>query len=164
MNSTKPIPKIIFQQMEQEDLDKVMAIEREAFPDPWHVSFFKRELRSRKKHTHCYVARIDNIIVGYIVFYVFCGEGHIMNIAVDAEYRRQGVAKYLLSSALEIVSKEAGNEVFLEVGANNTPAKQLYRQFGFKVYGIRKKYYRNGEDAFVLRKDVEYENSQRSTN
>lgn len=150
--------------MEQEDLDEVMAIEREAFPDPWHVSFFKRELRSRKKHTHCYVARINNNIVGYIVFYIFCGEGHIMNIAVDAEYRRQGVAKYLLSSALEIVRKEAGNEVFLEVGANNTPAKQLYRQFGFKVYGIRKRYYRNGEDAFILRKDVEYETSQHSTN
>ena len=44
------------------------------------------------------------------------------------------------------------------------PAKQLYRQFGFKVYGIRKRYYRNGEDAFILRKDVEYETSQHSTN
>ena len=125
MSSIESSPNIIFQQMEQEDLDEVMAIEREAFPDPWHVSFFKRELQSRKKHTHCYVARIDNNIVGYIVFYIFCGEGHIMNIAVDAEYRRQGVAKYLLSSALEIVRKEAGNEVFLEVGANNTPRKTI---------------------------------------
>lgn len=164
MGSNELSQNIIFQQMEQEDLDKVMAIEREAFPDPWHVSFFKRELQSRKKHTHCYVARIDNNIVGYIVFYIFCGEGHIMNIAVDADYRRRGIAKYLLSSALEIVRKEAGNEVYLEVSANNTPAKQLYRQFGFKVYGIRKKYYRNGEDAFILRKDVEYETSQFSTN
>ena len=150
--------------MEQEDLDKVMEIEREAFPDPWHVSFFKRELRSRKRHTHFYVARIDNEIVGYIVFYIFCGEGHIMNIAVDADYRRRGIAECLLSSALEIVRKEAGNEVYLEVGANNTPAKQLYRKFGFRVYGIRKRYYRNGEDAFILRKDVEYETFERPTN
>lgn len=160
MITRKPFRDILFQHMEQEDLRQVMAIEKEAFPDPWHISFFKRELRSRKKHTHCYVAKINNNVIGYIVFYIFCGEGHIMNIAVDSAFRRQGVARYLISSALEIVRRQSGNEVYLEVAANNTPAKQLYRQLGFKIYGIRKKYYRNGEDAYILRKEVQFETSQ----
>ena len=151
----KPYPEIIFEQMQQEDLQQVMTIEKESFSDPWHISTFKRELRQRKKYTHFYVARQNNEVIGYIVFYIFCGEGHIMNIAVASEYRRRGVAKYLLACALEVVRNNAGEEVFLEVAVNNTAAQGLYRQFGFEVYGIRKRYYSNGEDAYVLRKEMQ---------
>ncbi len=154
MTIEKPYPEIIFEQMQQKDLEQVMAIENEAFPDPWSESFFKQELRKRKTYTHLYIARLNNEVIGYIVFYIFRCEGHILNIAVASEYRRCGVAKYLLASALEIVRKNAGEEVFLEVSVNNTAARGLYRQFGFEVYGIRKRYYSNGDDAYVLRKEV----------
>ncbi|RKU18372.1 ribosomal-protein-alanine N-acetyltransferase [Candidatus Poribacteria bacterium] len=155
MTIEKPYPEITFERMQQKDLEQVMAIEKEAFPDPWSKSFFKQELRKRKTYIHLYIARLNNKVVGYIVFYLFRGEGHIMNIAVAAEYRRCGVAKYLLASALEVVRKNAGEEVFLEVSVNNTAAQELYKQFGFEVDGIRKRYYSNGEDAYVLRKEVQ---------
>ena len=155
MTIEKPYPEIIFEQMQQKDLEQVMKIEKEAFPDPWSESFFKQELRKRKTYAHLYITRLNNQVIGYIVFNVFRCEGHILNIAVASEYRRCGVAKYLLASALEIVQKNAGEEVFLEVSVNNTAAQGLYRQFGFEVYGIRKRYYSNGEDAYVLRKEVQ---------
>ncbi len=155
MKVEKPFPEIIFEQMQQKDLEQVMAIEKAAFPDdPWHVSFFKRELHKRKTYTHLYVARLNNRVIGYIVFYIFCGEGQIMNIAVASEYRRRGVATYLLASALEIAQKNRGREIFLEVAVNNTAARGLYKQFGFEVYGTRKRYYHNGEDAYILRKEI----------
>ena len=154
MTLAKPYPDIIIDQMQQDDLEQVMAIEKEAFLDPWHISFFKRELRKSKKHVQLYVARLNNEVIGYIVYYIFSGEGHIMNIAVAAKYRRQGVAKYLIASALENVQKHAADEVFLEVAVSNTPALQLYRHFGFEVFGIRKKYYSNGDNAYVLRKEI----------
>ncbi|MDE0089507.1 MAG: ribosomal protein S18-alanine N-acetyltransferase [Candidatus Poribacteria bacterium] len=155
MTIEKPYPEIIFEQMQQKDLEQVMVIEKESFPDPWSESFFKKELRKRKKYTHLYIARLNNEVIGYIVFYIFRCEGHILNIAVASEYRRRGVAKYLLASALEIVRKNAGKEIFLEVSVNNIAAQGLYRQFGFEVYGIRKRYYSNGEDAYVLRKEIQ---------
>lgn len=155
MTIEKPYPEITFEQMQQKDLEQVMAIEKEAFPDPWSKSFFKQELRKRKTYIHLYIARLNNEVVGYIIFYIFRSEGHILNIAVAAEYRRHGVAKYLLASALEVVRKNAGEEVFLEVSVKNTAAQELYKQFGFEVYGIRKRYYSNGEDAYVLRKEVQ---------
>ena len=154
MKIEKPFPEIIFEQMQQEDLQQVMSIEKEAFPDPWHISTFKREIRARKKHAYFYVARLPDKVIGFIVFHIFHGEGHIMNIAVGSEYRRRGVAKYLLASALEIIRQNEGEEVFLEVAVNNTAARGLYKQFGFEVYGTRKRYYSNGEDAYVLRKVV----------
>ena len=142
--------------MQKEDLSQVMGIEKEAFPDPWHVSFFKRGLRKRKSHTHYHVARLNNEVIGYIVYYIYSGEAHIMNIAVASEYRRRGVAKFLLASALEITRKHEVEQVFLEVAVSNTAALHLYRQFGFEVFGTRKRYYRTGEDAYVLLKENKY--------
>lgn len=147
-----PIPDILFEQMQLEDLPQVMKLENEAFPDPWHESIFKRELKKRKKQTHLYVARLDDNVIGYIVFCIYSGEGHIMNIVVDSPYRRRGVGKYLLESFLEIVQKNAVNEVYLEVSVNNSAALKLYQKFEFQVFGVRKRYYGNGDDAYVLRK------------
>lgn len=156
MTTVKPIPELLFECMQQDDLQQVMTIENESFPDPWHISFFRRSLHPRKKNMHLYVARLNNKVIGYVVFYINCGEAHIMNIAVTSEYRRRGVAKYLLASALNIVQQHKVNEIFLEVAVKNTAARQLYKHFGFEVYGIRKRYYPNGGDAYVLRKEVQH--------
>ncbi len=153
----KPLPDILIERMQYEDLKQVIDIEKDAFPDPWHVSFFKRQLHpKRKKHMHLYVARLPEKIIGYIVFYINSGEAHIMNIAVATNYRRQGVAKYLLASALEIIKTNAADMIFLEVAENNNAALQLYRQFGFEVYGKRKRYYHNGRDAYVMQKHLQH--------
>ena len=75
-----------------------------------------------------------------------------MNIAVATEYRRRGVARFLLASALEVVSDNAGEVIFLEVGVDNGAARELYKQFGFEIYGVRKRYYSGGGDAYTMRK------------
>ena len=150
----KPIPEIQIERMQREDLQQVMAIEKEAFPDPWHKSFFKRQLRKGKKHSHLYVAKLDDKVIGYIVFYVFSGEGHILNIAIDTGYRRRGIGKYLLEFALEIIKKNDVEEVYLEVSVKNTAALELYKKYQFQVFGVRKRYYSNGDDAYVLRKEM----------
>lgn len=154
MTIIKPIPEIQIERMQREDLQQVMAIEKDAFPDPWHESFFKRELRKKKKHSHLYVAKLDDKVIGFIVFYVFSGEGHIHNIAVDIAYRRRGIGKYLLEFALEIIKKNDVEEVYLEVSVKNTAALELYRKYQFQVFGVRKRYYSNGDDAYVLRKEM----------
>jgi ribosomal protein S18 acetylase RimI-like enzyme len=41
------------------------------------------------------------------------------------------------------------NEIILEVGINNIPAKTLYERVGFKLIKEIKNYYLNGEDALV---------------
>ena len=159
MRIIKPLPNIEFEQMQIDDLQQVMVIEEEAFPEPWHISFFKRELRKERKHPRLYVGRLKDKILGYIVFYVTGSECHILNIAVEAVHRRQGIGKYLLECTLEIVRKRGANEVFLEVSVKNTAALELYKRYDFQVFGVRKRYYSNGDDAYVLRKEVKYDNS-----
>ncbi len=154
MKIDKPFPKIQIEQMTKDDLKQVMEIEKDSFPDPWHVSFYKRLLHTRKEHSYLYVARLHNEVIGYVVLYINCGEAHIMNIAVAAEHRRQGVGRTLMLFALNIIKTNDADVVFLEVAVNNSAACQLYRQFGFEVYGRRKRYYRNGGDAYVMRKEI----------
>ncbi len=152
MKIEKPFPGIVFDRMGQEDLEQVMLIENASFPKPWRVSFFERQLRYPQKSTFCYVARLKDEVLGYIVFNFVCDEAHILNIAVDPDLRQQGVGRYLLASALDFVRKQSGTMVYLEVGVNNSAAQHLYGQFGFEVCGVLKRYYSDGEDAYIMRK------------
>ena len=137
------------------DLQQVMKIENECFDNPWSETDFTLALKQPKSYEHVYVARRENTVVGYIVFTVLHEEAQILNLAVPAAYRRQGIGRYLLASALETIRASDGHEVFLEVAVNNLPAQYLYRQFGFRICGIRKNYYGRYKDAYVLRKGVE---------
>ena len=147
----KPFPTLAFEKMQLSDLQQVMAIENEAFTTPWNASSFRMGLRNPKPNEHFYIARLNEQIVGYVVFRIVCDEGHLFNLAVAAAYRRRGLAKYLLAATLEIIAANGGRDVFLEVNVANVAAQNLYRQFGFRICRLRKNYYGFRQDAYVLR-------------
>ena len=142
----------MFEPMCLADLQQILAIENECFEDPWSARYFKLSLKRPKSYEFFYVARCEGTVMGYIVFAVLYEEGHILNIAVPAIYQRQGIGRFLLASALDMIQGREGCEVFLEVSVSNLPAQYLYRQFGFRICGIRKNYYGRHKDAYVFRK------------
>lgn len=147
-----PSLELVFEPMRLRDLQQVLEIENACFENPWSKVSFMLHLKRPKAYEHFYVARHQDTVAGYIVFNVLCEEGHILNIAVQPRYQRQGIGKYLLASALEIVRAQEGHVVFLEVAVSNLPAQYLYRQFGFRICGIRKHYYGHRKDAYLFRK------------
>lgn len=145
--------------MRPEDLDEVMAIEVESFSLPWTEEMFLSELRAGE-HAENLVARAvveegtKPQIVGYICLWVLEDELHINNIAVHPQFRQQGIAQRLLSYALELGRKRGVKSAVLEVRASNRAAQALYEKFGFKVVGVRRRYYTHPtEDALIMRKD-----------
>ena len=137
------------------DLQVVQKIENECFENPWSETYYTLSLKRPRSYEYFYVARHENTIVGYIVFSILHEEAHILNLAVPIACRRQGIAKYLLASALNMIQTHHGREVFLEVAVSNLPAQYLYRRFGFRICGIRKNYYGRAKDAYVFRKGEE---------
>ncbi len=131
-----------------------MVIENACFDAPWAESYFRLALQYPRPYEHFYLARRAQHIVGYIVFSIIAGDGHILNLAVPPAHRRQGIAKYLIAAALERIAAADGLAVFLEVAVSNLPAQMLYRRFGFRICGIRKNYYGRSKDAYVFRKGV----------
>ena len=134
-----------------DDLSAVLKIEHEAFNSPWSKSTFCEGISGKYPHTHFLVGRHQGNPIAYINFVVVDGDCHITNLAVASDFRRFGVAKYMLAKSLDQMKILGGKQVFLEVRTSNVAAQRLYRQFGFYINSIRKKYYSdNGEDAYIL--------------
>src|SRR5947209_1298328 len=133
------------------DLPAVLALERRAFPTPWSLAMFVLELS--KPSGICLAAMRDERLAGYLICSRYERVWHIMNVAVDPDHRRQGLATALLNRLLERVADGGGEDArfTLEVRRSNGGAIELYERFGFKVAGLRRRYYQdNGEDALVM--------------
>ena len=73
-----------------------------------------------------------------------------MNVAVEPELRRQGVASALLGHLFETADRE-GEQYTLEVRPSNHEAIAMYERFGFHSAGLRRGYYHdNKEDALIM--------------
>lgn len=149
--------KLLIRPMQPSDLDQVVGIEELSFPHPWTRDQFTTELE-REPFSRCHVAIREGVgdipesraVVGFIMDWLIVDELHINNLAVAPEGRRKGVAAALLGHSIDEAINMGAAWCQLEVRALNLPARELYRQFGFKVLGMRKGYYKGGEDAILM--------------
>jgi ribosomal-protein-alanine N-acetyltransferase len=129
------------------DLPAVLAIERRSFTTPWSLAMFVLELS--KPSGICLAATIDGRLGAYLVCSRYADVWHLMNVAVDPERRRAGIATSLLRRMVEIAGPEA--RYTLEVRTSNRPAIAMYERLGFRAAGHRRGYYHdNGEDALIM--------------
>ncbi len=140
----------IIRDMHQSDLPAITAIERDTYEYPWSNGIFRDCLLAG--YTSVVLER-DGEVIGYGIMSVAAGEAHLLNICVSKEWRRQGIGRGLLQYLLERAQRFATDRIFLEVRPSNKPALDLYDTLGFKVVGVRERYYkasRGNEDAVVL--------------
>jgi ribosomal-protein-alanine N-acetyltransferase len=129
------------------DLPEVLSIERRSFTAPWSLAMFVLEL-SRPSGV-CLAARSGGELIGYLICSRHQTVRHVMNVAVDLEYRCLGIASALLRRLFDIAGDR--DRYALEVRASNTEAVAMYESFGFRISGIRRRYYHdNGEDAVIM--------------
>lgn len=139
------------------DVDGVVAIEREAFSDPWSPKSF-RELLGRGDVLFDVAVRAGTegeSVVGFVIVYTVDHEGDLANIAIEAAARGRGEGRRLLRHALGSARARGVEHLFLEVRESNLAARALYDSEGFMEVGRRAKYYvRPVEDALILRKEL----------
>jgi ribosomal-protein-alanine acetyltransferase len=138
------------------DVEAIMAIETATFDhDAWSTESMLSELES--DHTF-YLVALDpahpDALAGYAGLLAPSGspEADIQTIAVEPSARRHGLGReFMVRLIAEAVSRGA-SEVFLEVRADNPPARALYDSLGFEQIAVRKRYYQpDNVDAQVLR-------------
>ncbi|HYZ27953.1 MAG TPA: ribosomal protein S18-alanine N-acetyltransferase [Thermoleophilaceae bacterium] len=126
----------------------MIAIERRSFPTPWSLAMFVLELS--KASGICLAAVEADELIGYCVCSRYDTVWHLMNVAVDPDRRREGIAAALLTRLFEEADRP-GEQYTLEVRPSNAGAIALYESFGFKRAGVRKGYYHdNKEDALIM--------------
>ena len=77
-------------------------------------------------------------------------EIEILRIGVVADFRRNGIANQLLDF-LESLRKK--REILLEVKSENFAAIGLYQKKGFINFAVRKRYYPDGKDAILMKRE-----------
>ncbi len=98
----------------------------------------------------------EGAVCGLMVFRIVADEAEILNLAVDANRRRQGTGSRLIEDVIA-ASKAAGvRKIFLEVRDSNEAGRKFYSRMGFIEAGRRLQYYQQPvEDALVLVLKVE---------
>ena len=138
------------------DLPEIMKLETASFAnDAWPEETFKSELAA--KHTYYILALEENVVVGYAGLSKLPGsdQADIQTIAVREDKRGLGIGKKLMDTLTLQATELGAKEIFLEVRADNSAAQKLYKLFGFKQIGTRKKYYQpDGVDAFIMKTDM----------
>jgi ribosomal-protein-alanine N-acetyltransferase len=136
------------------DLNSIDSIEQRAYRTPWSRSMFASELA--KASSVCIGAFDADRLIGYVVNSRYVDAWHIMNVAVDPDFRRRGVATRLLEQVFELTKDDQRRGYTLEVRVSNDRAIDLYERLGFVRQGIRRGYYTdNREDALIMWKDPE---------
>jgi ribosomal-protein-alanine N-acetyltransferase len=151
------------------DLPQVIAIERRVFPTPWSLAMFVLEL---SKQSGICLAATDSAVDGgdrvhlasgdeleveqqpHLLGYLICSRydtvWHVMNVAVDIDHQRMGLASAMLAELYARVD-DRDARFTLEVRRSNAVAIHLYEREGFRAAGMRRRYYQdNGEDALVM--------------
>ena len=138
--------------MQSIHVPQVAALEKLCFRDPWSENSIAGELSNPLS---LWLVAVDgDCVTGYVGSQSVMGETDMMNIAVDPNYRRQGVAAALIGELVRQLKDQGNHCLTLEVRASNDAAIKLYEKLGFAQTGRRPNYYRSPkEDALILRKE-----------
>ena len=139
----------VIRRMTINDVDGVHAIEAATFARPWSKQDFVKEMTTNACARYL-VAEKDGAVIGYAGAWIVLDEAHVTNVAVDQDFRGQGVGRQLTAALMQYASNLGVVYATLEVRKSNEAAKRLYQSLGFEYVGVRKRYYEdNGEDALL---------------
>ena len=137
--------------MEFRDIKKVVELEEKYVLESLGEKLLASELSEKNNGVSFYVIENDDVVIGYIGRYYFFQEAEVLNFVVDESYQRQGYGQKLFDKMVKDMKDV--KKITLEVRASNIKGINFYTKNGFKQVGVRKKYYKNGEDALLLLKE-----------
>ncbi len=130
------------------DVAAVADLERLLFgADAWNEAQVREELTGERRQAWV----VGDPVVGYAVTLAAGDVVDLQRIAVHPGHQRQGLARRLLEAAVGAARTARADRVLLEVSAANTAALAFYAAAGFVEIDRRRRYYRDGTDAVVMR-------------
>ena len=131
------------------DMPEVLRIEQQAFEYPWTDEDFLCCLRQR----NCIgmVAERDHQVVGFMVYELHKNKLRILNFAVAAEFRRQGVGTQMVLRLIDKLSQQRRNEILLEVRERNLDGQLFFKTQSFVATNVLRRHYDDtDEDAYIM--------------
>lgn len=128
-------------------IEACLALDRRSLGGLWSTSQWQAELADPARPVLGLLQgeQLWALASGWLIL----DELHITAVAVDPRRRRRGLGRRVLEGLLEEGRQRGAERATLEVASGNDAARGLYRALGFREAGIRRGYYRNGEDALI---------------
>ena len=131
-----------------DDVAAVVALEALLFgPDAWNEAQVREELTGERRSGWV----VGDPVVGYAMTLSAGDVVDLQRVAVHPDHQRQGLAGLLLDAAVAAGRADRADRMLLEVSAANTAALAFYAGLGFVEIDRRRRYYRDGTDAVVMR-------------
>lgn len=141
---------INIREMQVGDLERVCELEKQAFPDTRSQNNIEYEVLENSL-SFAYVVEKDRSIIGYAIYWRVDTEAHLLDFAIDKNYRRKQIGSSLLSYLINDWRLKKIQEGHLETRRSNVAARNMYLKYGFEVIGVRKNYYsKEKEDAILM--------------
>ena len=139
---------IKIREMTDADFNEISLNLQTDFDEFWTPNVLQDELSN--PNSKYYVLIYNQEISGFGGLWFSVDDVHLTNIVIKKKYRNKGFGNILLQELISNAKKSGKNSLTLEVNENNTNAKKLYLKNGFKILGIRKKYYNNKDNAVIM--------------
>lgn len=135
-----------------DDAAAIIDLEGRAFASAsWGASAVADGLTAPHVSTLIAFPETDRAAAGFVFWRSLGEEAEILSIGVAPRLRRKGCARAMMAEVIRAARDDGVRKLFLEVDVANAAAAILYESLGFERIGRRKRYYRNGGDALVMR-------------
>ncbi len=141
-----------FTALTKADVDLILSLQKDNFSDGWNKEQLNSAFDSQTFHA---VALFNGQTpLGLITYSQVFDTADIEGVVVVSSERKKGYGKMLVNYALTKLKESGAVSVLLEVRESNVCALRLYLACEFKSISIRKKYYSDGENAVVMKKEL----------
>lgn len=133
-----------------DDVDQIMAVMETGFDPAYGEAWNRRQVDDALRFGTCHYYLVDRsgrqpseneTAAGFFLSRTGFEEEELLLLAVDPQYRGQGLGRALLDALRIGATTRNARRLLLEMRRGN-PAETLYRNFGFYSIGERREYYR----------------------
>jgi ribosomal-protein-alanine N-acetyltransferase len=152
--------EILLRDYRRSDIEAMFRLDENCFTAEFR--FDRRSMRTFSEKKDAISLIVENLaseIVGFVIVHIERAasgpSGYIVTLDVAKEYRRRGMAAWLLRQA-EVRARAAGaDRMELHVFTGNEGAIHFYERMGYVRCGLRRAFYgQDGIDAFVYNKEI----------
>ena len=141
--------KVSIRPFTKKDLSPVLRIDKLSFVlQPRSGSWFKKQ--AQRYRESFLVAEVSDKVIGYTFGRRVNQKAKISRVAVDPQYRGEGVGHQLVNQLLSYFKKKKVRNVFVEVQVNNQGSIKFFQSFHFRIKKTLEKYYRDGTDGYLM--------------
>jgi len=135
-----------------EYLNSIKKLEEELFKDEaWSYDQLLKEFKNSFSKV-LIIGSLDSYEVkGYLIARFLPPEAEILKIGIEKSHQNKGLGKLLMNCLFSLCKVYKIKEIFLELKKTNQVALKFYEKMGFKVYGERKRYYKE-DDALLMKR------------